>query len=355
MNLYTQKKQIPVLLLTGYLGSGKTTLLNRILANRKGIKFAVVVNDIGEVNIDASLIAKDGIVGQTDSSLVALQNGCICCTLKMDLASQLADLTRSGRFDYIVVEASGICEPAPIAQTISTLPQIVPAAMLGAVPYVDSIVTVVDALRMRDEFGGGDALGREDIGEDDLERWARNLFEKEGLQIGARELSRFLDSAGTDMLNIESEADKVISYCYGRPDRVVHGADLDAVCSPLLKDRIFEMTEAISRREKEKALKIYMELCLLQTAPQVILSLLQRQFRQLLMVGEMSAATPAKEIAAYLKVPPFVVSNKFRPCLRLFTRAQLTAALDACVQADLDYRSGKIDAARAVEILILSV
>jgi G3E family GTPase len=170
MNLYTQKKQIPVLLLTGYLGSGKTTLLNRILANRKGIKFAVVVNDIGEVNIDASLIAKDGIVGQTDSSLVALQNGCICCTLKMDLASQLADLTRSGRFDYIVVEASGICEPAPIAQTISTLPQIVPAAMLGAVPYVDSIVTVVDALRMRDEFGGGDALGREDIGEDDLER-----------------------------------------------------------------------------------------------------------------------------------------------------------------------------------------
>ena len=170
MNLYTQKKQIPVLLLTGYLGSGKTTLLNRILANRKGIKFAVVVNDIGEVNIDASLIAKDGIVGQTDSSLVALQNGCICCTLKMDLASQLADLTRSGRFDYIVVEASGICEPAPIAQTISTLPQIVPAAMLGAVPYVDSIVTVVDALRMRDEFGGGDALGREDIGEDELER-----------------------------------------------------------------------------------------------------------------------------------------------------------------------------------------
>ena len=157
------------------------------------------------------------------------------------------------------------------------------------------------------------------------------------------------------MLNIDSEAEKVISYCYGRPDRVVHGADLDAVCSPLLKDRIFEMTEAISRREKEKALKIYMELCLLQTAPQVILSLLQRQFRQLLMVGEMSADTPDKEIAAYLKVPPFVVSNKFRPCLRLFTRAQLTGALDACVQADLDYRSGKIAAARAVEILILSV
>ena len=113
--------RIPVLLLTGYLGSGKTTLVNRILSNRKGIRFAVIVNDIGEVNIDASLIAKEGIVGSRDESLVALQNGCICCTLKMDLVEQLRDLCMAGKFDYIVIEASGICEPAPIAQTICSV------------------------------------------------------------------------------------------------------------------------------------------------------------------------------------------------------------------------------------------
>ena len=166
-----EKNPIPVLLLTGYLGSGKTTLLNRILANRKGIKFAVIVNDIGEVNIDADLIEKGGIVGQSDDSLVALQNGCICCTLKMDLVAQLTDLSNTGKFDYIVIEASGICEPAPIAQTICSIPQIAPVGMVpGSEPYVDCIVTVVDALRMKDEFAGGDALCRDDIGDEDLER-----------------------------------------------------------------------------------------------------------------------------------------------------------------------------------------
>ena len=170
MNIQLEKKQIPVLLLTGYLGSGKTTLLNRILANKKGIKFAVIVNDIGEVNIDADLIEKGGIVGQTDDSLVALQNGCICCTLKMDLVAQLSDLTSSARFDYIVIEASGICEPAPIAQTISTIPQLGPQYAMANLPYVDCITTIVDALRMKDEFEGGDALHREGIEDDDLER-----------------------------------------------------------------------------------------------------------------------------------------------------------------------------------------
>ena len=170
MVIHIEKTQGPVLLLTGYLGSGKTTLLNRILANRKGIKFAVIVNDIGEVNIDADLIEKGGIVGKTDDSLIALQNGCICCTLKMDLVAQLAELTSAGKFDYIVIEASGICEPAPIAQTISTMPALAGAYRLEAVPYVDCIATVVDALRMKDEFDGGAALEKEDIGEDDLER-----------------------------------------------------------------------------------------------------------------------------------------------------------------------------------------
>ena len=170
MELQLNRKEVPVLLLTGYLGSGKTTLLNRILSNKKGIKFAVIVNDIGEVNIDESLIEKGGVVGKTDDSLVALQNGCICCTLKMDLVAQLAELTAAGKFDYIVIEASGICEPAPIAQTISTMPALAPQYTKGALPYVDCICTVVDALRMKDEFEGGQALEKEDIGEDDLER-----------------------------------------------------------------------------------------------------------------------------------------------------------------------------------------
>jgi len=162
-------KETPVLLLTGYLGIGKTTLLNRILANEKGIRFAVIVNDIGEVNIDARLIQDGGVVGQGDDSLVALQNGCICCTLKMDLVKQLNDIINTRRFDYIVIEASGICEPAPIAQTISTYPKMIDAKLLkNGAARLDAIVTVVDALRMRDEFGLGDELQRKDLEEDDL-------------------------------------------------------------------------------------------------------------------------------------------------------------------------------------------
>ena len=159
--------EIPVLLLTGYLGSGKTTLLNRILSNKRGIKFAVIVNDIGEVNIDADLIEKGGIVGEQDDSLVALQNGCICCTLKMDLVKQLQDIIEMQRFDYIVIEASGICEPGPIAQTICSIPQLAPD--MACQPRLDAIVTVVDALRMKDEFGSGLNLKRPDIDEEDIE------------------------------------------------------------------------------------------------------------------------------------------------------------------------------------------
>ncbi len=162
-------QEIPVLLLTGYLGSGKTTLLNRILTNEKGIKFAVIVNDIGEVNIDADLIQQGGIVGQKDDSLVALQNGCICCTLKMDLVEQINDITRMQRFDYIVIEASGICEPAPIAQTICSIPSMGAQYCEGATPKLDCIVTVVDALRMKDEFGCGKTLLGAKRDEEDIE------------------------------------------------------------------------------------------------------------------------------------------------------------------------------------------
>ena len=160
--------KIPVLLLTGYLGSGKTTLLNRILTNQKGIRFAVIVNDIGEVNIDASLIQKGGVVSQQDDSLIALQNGCICCSLKMDLIQQLHDLAAQKAYDYIVIEASGICEPAPIAQTLCSYAQMVPQFATDGLPTLDCICAVVDALRIRDEFDKGDALAHYVPKEEDL-------------------------------------------------------------------------------------------------------------------------------------------------------------------------------------------
>ena len=191
------KKEIPVLLLTGYLGSGKTTLVNRILSNRRGIKFAVIVNDIGEVNIDADLIEKGGIVNEKDDSLVALQNGCICCTLKMDLVKQLHDIVKMRKFDYIVIEASGICEPAPIAQTVCSIPTMGPEYIKDGILKLDCIATVVDALRMRDEFGSGDALVRKEIDEEDIENLVIQQIEfcnivllNKAAEVEPRELAR---------------------------------------------------------------------------------------------------------------------------------------------------------------------
>ena len=162
-------KEMPILLLTGYLGSGKTTLVNRILKNEKGIRFAVIVNDIGEVNIDATLIQQGGMVGKKDDSLVALQNGCICCTLKTDLMQQIVEIMKMDKFDYIVIEASGICEPEPIAQTITSMKAIGGVYTEFGTPRLDCIVTVVDALRMVDEFGCGENLERNDLEEEDIE------------------------------------------------------------------------------------------------------------------------------------------------------------------------------------------
>lgn len=190
-------EDIPVLLLTGYLGSGKTTLLNRILNNRQGIRFAVIVNDIGEVNIDADLIQRGGVVSQTDDSLVALQNGCICCTLKMDLVDQLTDLCRQECFDYIVIEASGICEPVPIAQTITNVNRLVPISYTGPLPQLDCLVTVVDALRMQSEFACGDALTKHNLQEDDIENLVIQQIEfcnlvllNKAAEVSAAELGR---------------------------------------------------------------------------------------------------------------------------------------------------------------------
>ncbi len=222
---------IPVLLLTGYLGSGKTTLLNRILSNRRGIRFAVIVNDLGEVNIDADLIEKGGIVGQKDDNLVALQNGCICCTLRMDLVEQLRDITSQRRFDYIVIEASGICEPAPIAQTICSMPTMGPEYVRDGVPVVDSIVTVVDALRMRDEFGSGKNLLKPGLAEDDIENLVIQQIEfcniillNKASEVAADELGRIREIIRA----IQPKAEIIpCDYCDIDFDRILHTGMFD--------------------------------------------------------------------------------------------------------------------------------
>lgn len=222
---------IPVLLLTGYLGSGKTTLLNRILSNRRGIRFAVIVNDLGEVNIDADLIEKGGIVGQKDDNLVALQNGCICCTLKMDLVEQLRDITSQQRFDYIVIEASGICEPAPIAQTICSMPTMGPEYVRDGVPVVDSIVTVVDALRMRDEFGSGKNLLKPGLAEEDIENLVIQQIEfcniillNKASEVSADELGRIREIIRA----IQPKAEIIpCDYCDIDFDRILHTGMFD--------------------------------------------------------------------------------------------------------------------------------
>ena len=163
------EKIVPITLLTGYLGAGKTTLINHVLNNQEGFKVAVIVNDIGEVNIDADLIGKGGIVKEKDSSLVPLSNGCICCTLKVDLMQQIVDLIKTGKFDYILIEASGVCEPLPIAQTITVLSEQTADYGLPKICRLDNVVTVVDALRLRDEFDCGDNLVKEEIDEEDIE------------------------------------------------------------------------------------------------------------------------------------------------------------------------------------------
>ena len=162
-------KVIPITVLTGYLGAGKTTLINHVLNNQEGYKVAVIVNDIGEVNIDAELIQKGGIVKEEDSNLVPLSNGCICCTLKVDLMKQIGELVRTGKFDYILIEASGICEPLPIAQTITVLEEQTKAHNMPITCRLDNVVTVVDAARLVYEFGAGENLVKEDIDEEDIE------------------------------------------------------------------------------------------------------------------------------------------------------------------------------------------
>ena len=215
-----QKKLIPVSLLTGYLGAGKTTVLNHVLSNQKGYKVAVIVNDIGEVNIDASLIAKGGAVTQKDENLVPLSNGCICCTLKVDLMKQIVELARSGKFDYILIEASGICEPGPIAGSICMLDGTQPQAGLPAVARLDSITTVVDAKRLADEFGSGAALMKDDLDEEDIENLLIQQIEY-CTTIILNKLDEVTEKEKTDVLEVikalQPDA-KIIETTYGQID-----------------------------------------------------------------------------------------------------------------------------------------
>ena len=243
-------QEIPVLLLTGYLGSGKTTLLNRILSNKRGIKFAVIVNDIGEVNIDADLIEKGGIVGKKDESLVALQNGCICCTLKMDLVEQLRDITRMHQFDYIVIEASGICEPAPIAQTICSIPSMGLEYVKDGVCRLDCITTVVDALRMKSDFGGGMDLLKQNIDEEDIENLVIQQIEfcnivllNKASEVEPGELERIRQIVHT----LQPQAE-IIECDYG-----------DVELSKLLNTHLFDFNEVASSATWVKELENHRE------------------------------------------------------------------------------------------------
>ena len=221
-----ETNNIPVLLLTGYLGSGKTTWVNNILSNKKGIKFAVIVNDIGEVNIDADLIEKGGVVGKKDESLVALENGCICCTLKMDLIEQLNDIVSQHKFDYIVIEASGICEPLPIAQTICSIPTLEEKYTRHGIPYLDCIVTVVDALRMKDDFGNGENLTKKNIEEDDLENLVIQQIEFCNIVLlnKASEVSDNERSRLKEIIRALQPKAEIIECDYGKVelDRILH-------------------------------------------------------------------------------------------------------------------------------------
>ena len=215
-----QNKLIPVSLLTGYLGAGKTTVLNHVLSNQQGYKVAVIVNDIGEVNIDASLIAKGGAVTQKDENLVPLQNGCICCTLKVDLMKQIVELARSGKFDYILIEASGICEPGPIAGSICMLDGTQPQAGLPAVARLDSITTVVDAKRLADEFGSGADLMKDDLDEEDIENLLIQQIEY-CTTIVLNKLDEVSEKERADVLEVikalQPDA-KIIETTYGQVD-----------------------------------------------------------------------------------------------------------------------------------------
>lgn len=235
------------------------------------------------------------------------------------------------------------------------------ASFIPQIPDTTSIVFVEENVDKRGKLykaivrsrkeKAGEILECATPGESDLRAWAGGIFRKNGFSVSGRTLALFLEYTGEDMQNIAGEAEKLCCYCLG--GREITEQAIRDVCSPRIKDRIFDMIEAIAMRDRKKALGIYMELCALRTAPQVILSLMRRQFDQLVKIKELSGSMPDGEIASRVGVPAFVISKKYKPALRMYDTAELVAALDACITADQESKSGKIDAGIAVEMIIV--
>lgn len=269
----------------------------------------------------------------------------------------------------IVLEGTGLLNPksasksvtgskssAAIAEEAEKIADFIPeipdsTAVVFVEESVDKRGKLYKAVAKAQKDKTGEILECTTPDESALRSWAAGIFRKSGLQIGGRALNLFLEYTGEDMLNISGEAEKLCCYCLGNGE-ITEQAIRD-VCSPRIKDRIFDMIEAIALRDKKKALGIYMELCSLRTAPQVILSLMRRQFDQLVKIRELSGKMPDSEIAKLVGVPSFVISKKYRPALKMYTTEELLEALEECVAADYESKSGRIDAGIATEMIIV--
>lgn len=231
------------------------------------------------------------------------------------------------------------------------------AAYIPEIPASAALVFVEEAPDKRKKLykaiqKNGFVLNCEDLTPQMLGRWTAGLFQKAGLAIDGPTLNRFLETVGEDMMNIVSESDKLIGYCMGR-ERVT-AQDIAAVCSPQLRDRVFDMIGAVSRRQKDKALSIYMDLIALRTPSQVILTLLQREYSRLLQVKELQEERKSEaEIASKIGLSPWIVKKNYLPVTRSLDSRRLARALQLCLQADQDYKSGRIDAGVAAEMTII--
>lgn len=248
------------------------------------------------------------------------------------------------------ITSAGIAREAEeLAGYISTIPDT--AALIFVEENIDKRGKLYRAIAKAQKDGYGEILECDTPEEGALRAWAGGLFRRAGQNISGRTLTFFLEYTGEDMQNIACEAEKLSCYCLGRGE--ITEQDIRDICSPRIRDRIFEMIEAIAFQDRRKAMEIYMDLCALQTAPQIILALMLRQFNQLLQVRELLGTMSDKEIAARLGIPPFVVTKRCRPALRSYTQEDLLKVLNDCLQADQDYKSGKIDAGIAVEMIII--